>query len=349
MKAPTHSLIKLIVLGLIVVGGFLAVRLTPLGETLSQDGVASAIDFLRGSPWAPVIFVTAYATLTALAVPGTILTLAGGAVFGVFWGTVYNSIAANIGANAAFLLSRALGQDGVRSLLGSHSAALEKLDGVVERHGFRGLLTLRLIPLVPFNALNFGSGLLPLRWRTYAIATLVGIFPGTLVYTFFADALLQGSQEASRGALLRVAFAGALLILMSFLPQILKRLRISLPGAAAGLVLLAGLLPPSPARAQVTQDATSPVDHEAFSALLAEVVKPEGVDYEALKGLHPVLLAYVADLGRASEAEVEVLSTEARLAFWINAYNACMLKRVIDHYPIQSASGLFGRLRGAVA
>ena len=124
--------------------------------------------------------------------------------------------------------------------MGNDSGALNRLGDVVERHGLRGLLTLRLIPLVPFNALNFGSGLMPLRWRTYALATLVGIVPGTAVYTFFADALLQGSQQASRDALVRVAVAGLLLILLSFMPALLKRLRVRLPGMGA-IVLLAAL------------------------------------------------------------------------------------------------------------
>ena len=351
-----RNITKLLLLGLILVGGFLAVRLTPLGDLLSREGVTSAIAFLRASAWAPLIFIIAYATLTALAVPGTILTLVGGGVFGVFWGTVYNSIAANIGANAAFLISRGLGREGVRSLLGSDSAALEKLDDVVGRHGFRGLLTLRLIPLVPFNALNFGSGLLPLRWRTYAVATLVGIFPGTVVYTFFADALLQGSQEASRGALIRVAIAGALLILMSFLPQILKRFRISLPGAAAG-ILCGFLAGPGGALGQETQtqEAREPglesrilVDHGPFTALLEDVVTPGGVDYAGLKARHEALGAYLSQLGAVSEADLEGASETDRLAFWINAYNACMLDRVVRHYPIERARGL-ARLKNAVA
>ena len=342
-----RSLIKLLALGIIVVAGFLAVRVTPLGEVLSRDGVSSAIEFLRASAWAPVIFIAAYATLTALAVPGTILTLVGGGVFGVFWGTVYNSIAANIGANAAFLISRTLGRDGVRTLLGSDSSALEKLDDVVGRHGFRGLLTLRLIPLVPFNALNFGSGLLPLRWGTYALATLVGIFPGTVVYTFFADALLQGSQEASRGALLRVAIAGALLILMSFLPQILKRFRVSLPGAAAG-VLCALLAWPGGASAQDgTGDPVLP-DHREFTTLLKEVVRPGGVDYSGLKARHGELEAYLDQLAGVSESSLARATSEEQLAFWINAYNACMLDRVVRHYPIERAGGLT-RLKNAVA
>ncbi len=229
-RSRTGAWLRLGALALLIVGGYLAVKATPAGPYLTREGIGDAIDWLRGNPWAPPIFVGVYAAATALAVPGTLLTLAGGAVFGFHWGTLYNFVAANIGANAAFLVARSLGGDAVRRLIGGDSGALGRLDDIVERHGFRGLLTLRLIPLVPFNALNFGSGLMALKWRPYAIATLVGILPGTAVYTFFADAILQGSQEASRDAWLRVLLAGLLLVLLAFLPTILKKMNVRLPG-----------------------------------------------------------------------------------------------------------------------
>ena len=225
-----RALLRLGALAVVVAGIVLAVTLTPLSDHLSREGIFQFIEWLRGHPWAPVIFVGLYAAATALAVPGTILTLAGGAVFGFWWGTLYNLLAANIGANAAFLLARSLGREGVRSLMGGDSGAVARLDAVVARHGFQGLLTLRLIPLVPFNALNFGAGLMPLRWRTYFLATLIGMVPGAAVYTFFADALLEGSREASAQALTRVLVAGALLVLLSLLPALLKRLGVRLPG-----------------------------------------------------------------------------------------------------------------------
>lgn len=222
------ALLRLAFFAALLVGGLLVAWTTPVGEYLSRDGIGRAIAWLRGSTWAPVIFIAIYATATALAIPGSVLTLAGGALFGVFWGTVYNSIAANLGANAAFGVARLLGRDGVRTLAGDR---LDALDRATEEHGFRGLLTLRLIPAVPFNALNFGAGLTAIPWPTYALSTLVGIFPGTLVYTMFADALLAGSREASREALLRVLVSGLLLVALSFLPTLAKKLGFRLPGS----------------------------------------------------------------------------------------------------------------------
>ena len=342
----TGALLKLGALVLLIIGGYLVAKATPVGDYLTREGIGEGINWLRGNPWAPAIFVGIYATATALAVPGTILTLAGGAVFGFHWGTLYNFIAANIGANAAFLIARSLGRDSVRRLIGKDSRVLNKLDGIVEQHGFRGLLTLRLIPLVPFNALNFGSGLMPLKWRTYAIATLAGILPGTAIYTFFADALLQGSQEASRDALVRLIVAGALLVLLSFLPTILKRLNVRLPGMSSVVVILStavvplgGLAVPG---AWAAASAQQLPDHAEFTEVLAAVVVEPRVDYAKLAGDDAGLRSYLAQLAATDPAAVASASREDRLAFWINAYNACMLKRVIENYPIRKAGGFHG-------
>ncbi len=341
-------LMKLGLLAVFLIGVFLIATRTPLSAYLTREGIFQFLDWLRGYSLAPVVFVALYAAATALAVPGTILTFAGGAVFGFWWGTLLNMLAANIGANAAFLLARTLGRDGVRTLMGSDSRALEKLDNVVTQHGFRGLLTLRLIPLVPFNALNFGSGLMPLTWRTYATATVIGIVPGTAIYTFFADALLEGSREASTQAFSLVFVAGALLLLLSFLPAILKRLGVRLPGMGAILLLFA--LPAGGPGAAAQQPRAAPTlpDHAALTAVLASVVTDAGVDYARLAADPSGLDRYIAELSATDQATLAGSPLEERLAFWINAYNACMLKRVVSHYPIRPAGGLL-RIRNAAA
>ena len=344
-KSGRTAWLKLAALVLILVGGALAATFTPLGQYLSRDGGEIAINWLRSSSAAALVYVVVYAAATALAIPGSILTLAGGAIFGVFWGTLYTTLGANIGANLAFGIGRFLGRDGVERLAG---ARLDALDRATKNHGFRGLLTLRLIPAVPFNALNFGSGLTAIRWPTYGLATVIGIFPGTLVYTMFADALLAGSQEASRDALLRVLISGALLVLLSFLPVIAKRLGLKMPGAAPAILALL-LSPLAPSTHDSNLAAQHLPDHSAFTAVLAEVVAQPLVDYQKLKDGRSALDAYIASMAEASASQLEATSVDARLAFWINAYNACMLKLVVDHYPIERGGGLFSRIRNAVA
>jgi uncharacterized membrane protein YdjX (TVP38/TMEM64 family) len=334
---------KLALLVALVAAGLLAARLTSLGDYLSREGVGATIGALRDAPAAPLVFVGVYAAATAIAIPGTILTLAGGALFGVLQGTIYNSIAANLGANAAFLIARFLGRDAVEGVTGDR---LARLDRATRDHGFRGLLTLRLVPLVPFNALNFGSGLTAISWSSYALATVIGILPGTIVYTMFADALLAGSREASREAFVRVAVSGVLLVLLSFLPTLLKKMNVKLPGAA--LLALAVLVPGGAVGREAPRQGAPP-DPRDFTTVLEGVVEGDRVDYERLQRQREGLDAYLERLAAVDPAVLATAPAEARLAFWINAYNACMMRLVSDHYPIEKASGLLDRLKNTVA
>ncbi len=218
--------LKLTLLIAVIGGAAVMVRVTPVGDYLTRDGLQATLDVLRASAAAPVIYVVAYAVATALALPGSILTIVGGAVFGFGWGAVLVTIGANVGASAAFGLARGLGRDGIERLVGRRLAGLDK---ATADHGFLGLLVLRLIPLVPFNALNFGSGLTALRWRDYALATVIGILPGTLVYTFFADALVLGSSEATAEARTRLFIAGGLFLALALVPFVARRLGLRLP------------------------------------------------------------------------------------------------------------------------
>ncbi len=230
MKAPVPW-IKLGLLVVVIGGAAVVVRVTPLGSYLSREGLQTTLDVLRASTAAPALYVVAYAVATALALPGSILTIVGGAVFGFGWGAVLVTIGANLGASAAFALARGLGRDGIERLLGKRLAGLDK---ATADHGFMGLLVLRLIPLVPFNALNFGSGLTALRWRDYAVATVIGILPGTLVYTFFADALVLGSTEATAEARTRLFIAGGLFLALALVPFVARRLGFRLPSKSVG-------------------------------------------------------------------------------------------------------------------
>ncbi len=347
VKKDPGALLKLGVLAALLVGGALVAAFTPLGDYLSREGIGQGIEWLRASRAAPLIYVAIYTAATALAIPGSILTLAGGAMFGVVGGTLYTTIGANLGANAAFAIARFLGRGGIERLAG---ARLDALDKATANHGFRGMLTLRLIPAIPFNALNFGSGLTSIRWSTYSLATALGIFPGTLVYTMFADALLAGSQEASRDALMRVVLSGALLIMLSFLPAIAKRMGVKVPGATASVLLMALSVHAMTAGVLAERVGAQEVPtHEAFSAILADVVVQPSLDYAGLVERRAELDAYLATLASVDARVLAGASREVQLAFWINAYNACMLRQVAENYPIEKDGRLLARMRNSVA
>ena len=132
--------LRIVLLVVIFVGGIALFRWSPLSAYARPQVIA---DFFRGlgTPWwSPLVFVPLYALTTALGMPGTIPTLAGGAIFGVARGMLFNTIGANLGALGAFLIARYLGRDFVERILKGKGATLDEKIG---EHGFSTMLYLR--------------------------------------------------------------------------------------------------------------------------------------------------------------------------------------------------------------
>lgn len=201
----------------LVTAGALAARFTSLGAELER--LAQAIGAEARAPWAPPAFVLLYAAALAVGITGTVLTLVGGVAFGAALGLGLNLAGALLGATAAFYEGRHLARDAVRRLFGHHLAKLPDLAS--PRASFVTFLRLRLIPLVPFNALNFAAGLTATRWWPYAASTALGIVPSTVAYTVFAAALAGGGARRD-GALGWVAAILGAAFLAGVLPSLLK-------------------------------------------------------------------------------------------------------------------------------
>ncbi|MCO6413452.1 MAG: TVP38/TMEM64 family protein, partial [Thiogranum sp.] len=118
--------------------------------------------------WAPLLFMLVYAVAAVLFLPGSVLTLAGGALFGPVLGTFYNLTGATIGAALAFLIARYLASDWVANKTGGR---LKQLIKGVEGEGWRFVAFTRLVPLFPFNLLNYALGLTRIRFSHYLLAT----------------------------------------------------------------------------------------------------------------------------------------------------------------------------------
>jgi uncharacterized membrane protein YdjX (TVP38/TMEM64 family) len=139
---------------------------------------------LRGSVvalgwWAPVAFGALYALVSLSPLPKTVFTLAAGALFGLAAGVVIVVAGALLGAVAAFHLGRLLGRDTLRWLAGGR---LDRLDTRLGDHGLRTIVLARLIPIVPFTAVNYLAGLTSVRPRDFIAGTAVGILPATTAY-----------------------------------------------------------------------------------------------------------------------------------------------------------------------
>jgi uncharacterized membrane protein YdjX (TVP38/TMEM64 family) len=160
------------------------------------------------------VFVVAYVAAAVLLLPGSLLTLGAGFAYGPVYGTLLVMLASNLGANAAFLLGRTVMRERVsRRIAGD--ARFSAVDAAVGAQGFRVVLLLRLSPLFPFNLLNYALGLTRVRQRDYALASLLGMFPGTLLYVYLGSLVtnvtqLTSGQRPDSGLWGRVLFWGGL-------------------------------------------------------------------------------------------------------------------------------------------
>ncbi len=212
--------LKIVAFAIVIGAAFLVARHFGAFRYTDLHELAAAVQRARGISFIAPLFVLIYALATTFGLPGTPLTLAGGAIFGFVYGTLLNWLGATLGSLGAYTLARLLGQDALRRILGSRASMVEQL---VTDHGFTAVLRLRLLPLVPFNGINFASGFAAVDVKTYIVATALGILPGTAVYTYFADALLSGVAGARSAALLRASIAGVLLVILSFAPGLIEK------------------------------------------------------------------------------------------------------------------------------
>lgn len=153
--------------------------------------------------WGQVVFVLGYAVATVAFVPGSILTLAGGALFGVARGLVVVFLGAVLGSSLAFLLARGAARPAVQRRI-SGDPRFERIDRAVAENGGRIVLLLRLSPVLPYNLLNYALGLTRVRFRDY-VAASVGMLPGTLLYVYSGRvagslAAVAAGADVPRGA-----------------------------------------------------------------------------------------------------------------------------------------------------
>ncbi|MCM0590754.1 MAG: TVP38/TMEM64 family protein [Gloeotrichia echinulata DVL01] len=133
----------------------------------------------------PIAFIVVYNLATLLFIPGSILTLKGGCLFGLFWGSIYVLIAAIIGATLAFLIGRYLSRDWVSQQIEKHPK-FKALDLAVATEGWKIVLLTRLSPLFPFNLLNYAFGVTQVSLRDYILGS-IGIVPGTVMYVYIGS------------------------------------------------------------------------------------------------------------------------------------------------------------------
>jgi len=152
-------------------------------------------------PWGPVVFVVLYVAATVLFLPGSILTLGAGVVFGLVRGVVVVSIAATLGATAAFLVARYFAREAVARRI-EGDPRFRAIDQAVALDGWKIVGLARLSPLFPFNLLNYAFGVTRVTLRDYVLASWIGMLPGTVMYVYLGslagDLAALGQAERER-------------------------------------------------------------------------------------------------------------------------------------------------------
>ena len=143
-----------------------------------------------------IVFIVAYAVAALLMLPGGILTIGAGLIFGLGWGFLAVSIGSTIGASLAFLLGRSVARDKIRALT-EDKPKFRQIDRAIGERGAKLIFLLRLSPVVPFNLSNYFYGLTAVKFWPYVLASWIGMMPGTLAYVYFGTLGRAAAQSAA--------------------------------------------------------------------------------------------------------------------------------------------------------
>lgn len=169
------------------------------------------------------LFLIAHIIANAIGIPGTVFVVVGGAVYGLWWGTLWSVIGATLGAIAAFWLARYLLHDWFADRF-KHNVHVQKISHSLCKKGLSCVLAIRFSPISPFNLVNFALGLTPVSVRDYSLGTLIGIIPGTLIYTWLG---VTGAEVLSGGQRLPLFCCLMVLAIISAIPLIISRSQFS--------------------------------------------------------------------------------------------------------------------------
>ncbi|MFA4920020.1 MAG: VTT domain-containing protein [Thermodesulfovibrionales bacterium] len=201
---------------LFIIAAILTVRFTGITNYLEQDALRQ---WIQGyGILAPVVYMLIYTIAPALFLPGLPITIAGGILFGPFWGVIYTITSATLGACVAFLVSRYIARDWIEHKL--RGPKWRRLDEGVENHGWKIVAFTRLIPLFPFNLLNYAFGLTKIKFLHYAITTFICMLPACIAFIVFSSSFL----DLLKGKISPTLIIGfGLIILVSLIPLFYRK------------------------------------------------------------------------------------------------------------------------------
>ncbi|WP_233578720.1 TVP38/TMEM64 family protein [Tautonia sociabilis] len=175
----------------------------------------------RAGAWGYLGFAAVYAVAVVLMAPGSVLTAASGYLFGPVAGAALAAGSATVGASAAFLIARRLAREAIRRRVAG-DRRFQAIDRALAERGGWVVLLLRLTPAVPFNVANYALGLTGIRFRSYAVASFVGMLPGSAAYALLG-ASAGGRQPEGIGPVGWIALVCSTLVAVVVLSRIARR------------------------------------------------------------------------------------------------------------------------------
>jgi uncharacterized membrane protein YdjX (TVP38/TMEM64 family) len=166
------------------------------------------------------LFVAVYAVATSIGVPAFPFTIAGGVVFGTMLGTSLSLLGAVLGAAIGYWLARTVAHDIVLRWLKRFRRLNVAID---ESRHFAGVIRLRLVPVFPLGLVTFAVALAKAPFGRFLLATTIGLLPMTIIYSYFADTLIEGMAGGHRQALTTLAVASTTLIVLSLIPRLMTK------------------------------------------------------------------------------------------------------------------------------
>jgi uncharacterized membrane protein YdjX (TVP38/TMEM64 family) len=218
--AKGKDLLKLVLFAAVVLSLIVLARVFGLGERLQELREWIAAMGTLGM----AAYVGLYIVAVIAAVPGLPISIAGAAIFGAFKGVILVSIGSTLGASLAFLIARYLARDAVYGRLSGNEKFL-RLDGLTEKHGAVIVAITRLVPLFPFNLLNYGFGLTRIPFLTYAFWSWLCMLPGTIVYLVGTDAIVSAATTGEVPWFIVAVFLAALAVVIGAVRFASGRLR----------------------------------------------------------------------------------------------------------------------------
>lgn len=196
---------------------FLIIYLSPIRKFFLDPNFFDKLNKILNNPLAPLIYGLLYVLGVVFAVPGLPLTVFSGVFFGFWTGSIIVIIASNIGISLTFIISRYLGNSFFQKWSTKFNY-IDSLDKKLYTNGFKVMFLLRIIPIVPFNALNYTAGLTKISMKNYSLASFLGMMPASMLYVYFGASAIEIKNNPF-GIILSIS----LLILFTIISLFIKK------------------------------------------------------------------------------------------------------------------------------